>query len=122
MDIPDKEDLIFSRKLYSLLESIHEVIFEADDLDTILFISNGIKNITGFGPDHYIGRSLLDFISEKDYVSFTDGRMRQINGKRFSSHLKIKCHDGSLKRIKFSIYPFIVGSNKKGIFRCNRDG
>ena len=114
MDIPDKEDLIFSRKLYSLLESIHEVIFEADDLDTILFISTGIKNITGFGPDHYIGRSLLDFISEKDYVSFTDGRMRQINGKRFSSHLKIKCHDGSLKRIKFSIYPFIVGSNKKG--------
>jgi PAS domain S-box-containing protein len=53
-------------KYQSLVEDINDAIFEIDSAGIITYLSPAIVTITGFKSSQYIGKSLFNFIYEKD--------------------------------------------------------
>jgi PAS domain S-box-containing protein len=53
-------------KFQSLVEDINDAIFEIDSTGILTYLSPAISAITGFEASHYTGKSLFNFIYDKD--------------------------------------------------------
>lgn len=53
-------------KYLNLIENANDVIFSFDNNGIISFISSNVKHFTGFEPEHYLEKNILDFVYPED--------------------------------------------------------
>jgi PAS domain S-box-containing protein len=100
------EELSRSKKRYQkLVEQLHEVVFQANDLYQFTFLNPAWTNLTGREAKQCIGRSIFEYIDDScanTWKNFENqiGRGKQTN---FISELCIRHVDGGHRWVAFHI-------------------
>lgn len=78
-----RELLEFSEnKLRTLINGMHEILFELDTEGTICFLNPAWKRLTGISVENTLGRPFRDFLTEQDIIKlFSDKFLPQLSVK-----------------------------------------
>ncbi len=90
------------RRYQSVVESVKDVIFQADAEERLTYLNPAWQEITGFSPASSIGRRMLDFLFEEDrhrVQAMLDGLL---DGSRDACTCELRYHtaDGGFRRIR----------------------
>jgi PAS domain S-box-containing protein len=94
-----EEELREREKKYRyLVENINDIAWEMDRETRFTYVSPKAMDILGFEPEHYLGKSITDFIPEEDKKTFTESFSRIFKNPRpYSLELLRMYHkDGSI--------------------------
>ncbi len=109
-----------TEKYQNLLENINDIAWEMDTQARFTYVNPKITDILGYGPEHYLGKVITEFMPVEDVPKFSDGfgriyaRPRPYN----LEHLRMFHKDGSIHSMEVNGMPFY---DNKGTF-CGFNG
>ncbi len=86
----------------SVLDSVHEVIFQTDGDGHFVFLNHAWTEITGFTPEESVGRHYLEFLHPEDHDA-SRGRFRSMMGRERSgtrSQVRFLTRDGGTRWVE----------------------
>jgi PAS domain S-box-containing protein len=99
----------------NLVENINDIAWEMDAQARFTYVNPKIKDILGYGPEHYLGKVIMEFMPAEDLPKFSDGfgriyaRPRPYN----LENLRMFHKDGSIHSMEVNGMPFY---DNKGTF------
>jgi PAS domain S-box-containing protein len=98
--------LVESQSRYrDVVESVNEVIFQADPQGRFTFLNQAWTTITGFRVADSLGRNLVDFLHADDRTRARAGLDEVLTGTRADTHaeLRIRTRDGQIRWIEAAV-------------------
>ncbi|BAI61507.1 putative signaling protein [Methanocella paludicola SANAE] len=100
----------------NLIENINDIAWEMDAQARFTYVNPKIKDILGYGPEHYLGKVIMEFMPAEDVPKFSDGFSRIYARPRPYNleHLRMFHKDGSIHSMEVNGMPFY---DNKGAFQ-----
>lgn len=98
----------------SLVENINDIVWEMDKQARFTYVCPKVHDILGYGPEHYIGKVIVEFMPQEDVQKFSDGFGRIFARPRPYSleNLRMFHKDGSIHSMEVNGMPFYDNSGE----------
>jgi len=111
-----EEKLIRSEVKYrELVDNINDVIYSIDENGIIVYISEQVKEISGYTPAELIGKSFHSFIHEDDRDSLSSIFVKRSEGYTELSNFRVRSKNGDILWFMAHGRPVVVNGTFRGI-------
>jgi PAS domain S-box-containing protein len=103
------------QKLRNTIENVNDIVWEMDRDARFTYVSPKVRDILGYGPEHYVGHVISEFMPQEDLPQFLPGFGRIFANPRPYSfeYFRMVHRDGSILSFEVNGSPFY---NEKGQF------
>ncbi|MBX2834663.1 MAG: PAS domain-containing sensor histidine kinase [Micavibrio sp.] len=93
------------RKNFDIINSIKDIIFEADESGCIIFLNNAWQNLSGFEIEQTLGQSLFSILHQDDQQEIRQEYSDIIKGRkdRYRGFTQIRRSDGTFGAVELSL-------------------
>ncbi len=99
----------------TLIESLNEIVFEADSESRLVYISPVVEKFSGFKPEDIVGKSWLDFFVAEDLHIAAQIKENVLKGLPFSGDFRLLNHAGEPSWARVWVNPHTLDGRKNGI-------
>lgn len=120
IDIHDRkvaeQALMASEQKYrQLVENIHEVIYAADTIGTITYVSPAIQSLTGYSPSEIEGRHFSEFIYHEDAEYLMERYGNALSGQARPAEYRLQAKSGGYRWVRTFTTPVRAGDELIGL-------
>lgn len=107
-------------KLRNTIENVNDIVWEMDRTARFTYVSPKVRDVLGYGPEHYTGHVITEFMPQEEVAEFSGGFRRIFaNPRPYSFEYFHMIHkDGSILSFEVNGSPFY---NENGDF-CGFQG
>jgi PAS domain S-box-containing protein len=58
------------------IENVNDIVWEMGRDARFTYVSQKVRDILGYGPEHYVGHVITEFMPQEEVVEFSDGFRR----------------------------------------------
>lgn len=104
---------VSEKRFMDIVKIANEGIWEMDEYDKTTFINQRMADILGYAVEEMMELSYSDFIVPEDRADYKQRMKERRKGKPGRYKIRLKCKDGSVKRMRVSATPI---TNENGRF------
>jgi PAS domain S-box-containing protein len=93
------------RENRAIIDSVRDIIFEANPQGDLLFLNNAWVNVTGFELERSIGRSFFDLLHPQDQEEQKASFYKMVNGQApaYRAFTALRTSDGTFRAVELAI-------------------